>query len=138
MKTQNCGAGAAVHAEASVRMDLTLGVRKLFGILPKQSALRAPLSRVLFDHMSLSDIEELNLPLNIQTIKRYRAEEMSMGSLKEGKFKETALRNSFQKSVWHQTGLWMSVALLSLGEKEGSLRPLCALRHCSVGTNHSC
>lgn len=62
-------------------MDLTLGVRNLFSLLPRQSSLRGPLVRVLLDQVRLEKVQELNLPLKIETVKRYRAEEVDISAL---------------------------------------------------------
>ena len=57
------------------------GVRFLFDVLPRQSALRKPLVRVLLDHLSLDDVCDLQLALKAETVKRYRSEAVDLGPL---------------------------------------------------------
>ncbi len=57
------------------------GVRKLFAVLPDQSALRRPLSRVLLDDLPLEEIRRLDLSLKEETIKRYRNEPLDLTPL---------------------------------------------------------
>jgi hypothetical protein len=47
------------------------GVRRLFALLPRQSALRRPLTRVLLDGVSIEQVQALELPIKESTIKRY-------------------------------------------------------------------
>jgi hypothetical protein len=60
---------------------LSAGVRSLFALLPRQSALRRPLCRVLLDGLSADELGDLKLPLKVATIKRYRNEEVDMEPL---------------------------------------------------------
>jgi hypothetical protein len=57
------------------------GVRRLFALLPRQSALRRPLTRVLLDGVSIEQVQALELPIKESTIKRYRNEEYDLGPL---------------------------------------------------------
>ncbi len=57
------------------------GVRRLFGVLPRQSALRKPLVRVLLDPLSLEEVRLLDLPLKEETVKRYRSEGVDLAPL---------------------------------------------------------
>ncbi len=56
-------------------------VRALFALLPQQSALRRPLSRMLLDGLSVDEVRALKLPVNEETIKRYRNEEYDISPL---------------------------------------------------------
>jgi hypothetical protein len=60
---------------------LVANVRALFAALPQQSTLRKPLSRVLLDGLSLDEVVALDLPINVETVKRYRNEACDLGPL---------------------------------------------------------
>lgn len=58
-----------------------MNVRDLFARLPRQSALRKPLIRVLLDGLSQDEVRNLGLPIKESTIKRYRNEECDLSPL---------------------------------------------------------
>jgi hypothetical protein len=76
--TKTCKVSLAAMAEDEA---LRANVRHLFDKLPKQSALRRPLIRVLLDGLSQDEVRSLGLPIKESTIKRYRNEECDLSPL---------------------------------------------------------
>ena len=66
---------------------LVRGVRKLFRELPKQSALRRPLSRILLDELSDEQLHGLDLGINEETVKRYRSSPADLTPLLAKRYK---------------------------------------------------
>lgn len=60
---------------------LSDGARRLFAVLPNQSALRKPLARVLLDGLTADEFDKLHLKLKFETVKRYRNEDVDLAPL---------------------------------------------------------
>lgn len=72
---------AMTSSKRSAEDCLADGVRELFKMLPGQSALREPLMQVVLQHLSIAQVEELKVPVNVETLARYRNHEIDLEPL---------------------------------------------------------
>jgi len=73
---------------------LVAGVRRLFALLPPQSAFRRPLSRILLDDLSLDEVCQLDLGVNEETLRRYRNADYDTESLLSKRIRVDAVTNA--------------------------------------------
>ena len=71
---QECASEEEGVSQERVLQGVSEGLRQFFKLLPPQSSLRRPACRVLLDSLDMTDLSSLKLPLNNETVKRYRSE----------------------------------------------------------------
>ena len=75
-------------------------IRGTFAALPKQSALRRPLVRMMLDGLTDEQLAGLDLPLKTETVRRYRNEEVDMEAfLAKRRHVEKVTNEAFERKL---------------------------------------